>query len=47
VVELNGAVDFRPAYAAPGRDIYADAMVALSGCPRPSLAPTEAASASA
>jgi RimK family alpha-L-glutamate ligase len=47
VVELNGAVDFRPVYAAPGRDIFADAVVALSGCPRPSLAPTEAASVSA
>jgi RimK family alpha-L-glutamate ligase len=43
VIELNGAVDFRPVYAAPGRDIYADAVVALSGCPRPSLAPSEAA----
>jgi RimK family alpha-L-glutamate ligase len=45
VVELNGAVDFRPAYAPPGRDIYADAIVALSGCRRPSVAPTSAATA--
>jgi len=37
VVELNGAVDFRPVYAVPGRDIYADAIAALSGCPRPSV----------
>jgi RimK family alpha-L-glutamate ligase len=47
VVELNGAVDFRPVYTAPDRDIYADVMVALSGCPRPSLASSEAAGASA
>jgi RimK family alpha-L-glutamate ligase len=45
IVELNGAVDFRPAYAAPGRDIYDDAIVALSGCPRPSVAVTSAATA--
>jgi RimK family alpha-L-glutamate ligase len=45
IVELNGAVDFRPAYAAPGRDIYDDAIVALSGCPRPSVAETSAATA--
>jgi len=45
IVELNGAVDFRPAYAAPGRDIYDDAIVALSGCPRPSVAGTSAATA--
>ena len=46
VVELNGAVDFRPPYAAPGRDIFEDAIVALSGCPRPSAEPS-AATASA
>ena len=45
VVELNGAVDFRPAYAVPGRDIYADAIAALSGWPRPSVEPTSAATA--
>lgn len=28
VLELNGAVDFRPAYA-PGRDVYFDAVAAL------------------
>ncbi len=28
VLEVNGAVDFRPAYA-PGRDVYADAVLAL------------------
>jgi RimK family alpha-L-glutamate ligase len=43
VVELNGAVDFRPVYAAPGRDIYADAIAALSGCPRRSVAPAATA----
>jgi len=26
VVEINGCVDFTPEYAAPGRDIYADAV---------------------
>jgi|SRR5919201_983370 RimK family alpha-L-glutamate ligase len=31
VVELNGAVDFRPVYSLPGRDAHADAMAALSG----------------
>ena len=46
ILELNGAVDFRPAYARPGRDIYEDTIVALSGCPRPSLAETSAATAS-
>jgi RimK family alpha-L-glutamate ligase len=31
VLELNGAVDFRPPYAFPGRDIYADVVDALAG----------------
>jgi RimK family alpha-L-glutamate ligase len=31
VLELNGAVDFRPLYAPPGRDVYADALAALAG----------------
>lgn len=39
VVELNGAVDFRPAYARPGRDVYADVVAALSGSARASLEP--------
>jgi glutathione synthase/RimK-type ligase-like ATP-grasp enzyme len=30
VLELNGAVDFRPAYA-PRRDVFADAIAALLG----------------
>ncbi|HEU5476894.1 MAG TPA: hypothetical protein VFU64_03585 [Gaiellaceae bacterium] len=30
VLELNGAVDFRPLYA-PGRDVFADAVAALLG----------------
>jgi hypothetical protein len=39
VVELNGAVDFRPVYARRGRDIYADVVAALSGSARASLEP--------
>ena len=35
VLELNGAVDVRPLYAPPGRDIYADALNALAGTPEP------------
>jgi [lysine-biosynthesis-protein LysW]--L-2-aminoadipate ligase len=31
VIELNGAVDFRPVYSMPGRDVFADAMAALGG----------------
>jgi RimK family alpha-L-glutamate ligase len=31
VLELNGAVDFRPVYSLPGRNVFADAMAALSG----------------
>jgi RimK family alpha-L-glutamate ligase len=31
VVELNGAVDFRPIYSFPGRDAHADTMAALGG----------------
>ena len=30
VIELNGAVDFRPIYSFPGRNAYADVMDALS-----------------
>ena len=33
VLELNGAVDFRPHYAATGRDIFADVLAALAGSP--------------
>lgn len=33
VLELNGAVDFRPLYAPPGRDVYADALGALADSP--------------
>ena len=33
VIELNGAVDFRPAYSFAGRNVFADAMAALSGGP--------------
>ena len=45
VVELNGAVDFRPVYTTPERDIFTDAIAALSGCPRPSVATAATASA--
>jgi hypothetical protein len=31
ILELNGAVDFRPLYAFPGRDIYSDVIVPLAG----------------
>jgi [lysine-biosynthesis-protein LysW]---L-2-aminoadipate ligase len=31
VIELNGAVDFRPLYALGETDVYADAMAALAG----------------
>jgi RimK family alpha-L-glutamate ligase len=31
VIELNGAVDFRPVYSRPEQDVYADAMAALAG----------------
>ena len=31
VIELNGAVDFRPVYSSPGHDVFADAMAALAG----------------
>lgn len=39
IVELNGAVDFRPIYA-PGRDVYLDALTALleDGVRQPELA---------
>jgi RimK family alpha-L-glutamate ligase len=39
VVELNGAVDFRPVYSFPGRDAHSDAMAALAGAqPEPAMA---------
>jgi RimK family alpha-L-glutamate ligase len=31
VIELNGAVDFRPVYSLPGRSVYDDAVAALAG----------------
>jgi hypothetical protein len=31
VIELNGAVDFRPVYSFPGRDAHSDTMAALGG----------------
>ena len=39
VLELNGAVDFRPVYA-PGRDVFSDAVAALleDGVQQPELA---------
>jgi RimK family alpha-L-glutamate ligase len=39
VIELNGAVDFRPVYSFRGRDAHADTMTALAGAqPEPSAA---------
>jgi glutathione synthase/RimK-type ligase-like ATP-grasp enzyme len=39
LLELNGAVDFRPAYA-PGRDVFSDTVAALleDGVSQPELA---------
>ena len=31
VIELNGAVDFRPVYSFPGRDAHSDTVAALGG----------------
>ena len=31
VIELNGAVDFRPVYSLPGRSVFDDAVTALAG----------------
>jgi RimK family alpha-L-glutamate ligase len=31
VIELNGAVDFRPVYSFPERDVHSDTMAALGG----------------
>jgi len=33
VLELNGAVDFRPAYSFAGRNVFDDTVAALSGSP--------------
>src|SRR5206468_9794553 len=40
VLELNGAVDFRPVYSFAGRNVFADAMAALTGArpPAPEVA---------
>lgn len=39
VIELNGAVDFRPVYSFAGRDVHTDTMAALAGAqPVPSSA---------
>jgi RimK family alpha-L-glutamate ligase len=45
VIELNGAVDFRPVYSRPERDVYADAMAALSGFRQDEALDQEAAAA--
>jgi hypothetical protein len=33
VIELSGAVDFRPVYSFAGRDVHSDAIAALGGAP--------------
>jgi len=38
VIELNGAVDFRPVYSFPGRSVFDDAVAALAGRGEPALA---------
>jgi glutathione synthase/RimK-type ligase-like ATP-grasp enzyme len=43
VIELNGAVDFRPVYSFPGRDVFEDAMAALAGTRPDELAETAVA----
>jgi hypothetical protein len=43
VIELNAAVDFRPVYSLPGRDVFSDAMAALAGVRRDETPDTEAA----
>jgi RimK family alpha-L-glutamate ligase len=45
VIELNGAVDFRPGYSFPERDVYADAIVALSGAAPDTVEPEPLVSA--
>jgi [lysine-biosynthesis-protein LysW]--L-2-aminoadipate ligase len=45
VIELNAAVDFRPVYSLPGRDVFADAMAALAGTRLAETTEPEAASA--
>ena len=47
ILELNGAVDFRPVYAPVGRDIYADAVAALAGTEPDAAEPTSVAGATA
>jgi RimK family alpha-L-glutamate ligase len=41
VIELNGAVDFRPVYSLAGRNVFDDTMTALA-CGRPELRAAEA-----
>jgi len=43
VIELNGAVDFRPVYSFPGRDVFEDAVAALAGTRPDEIAETAAA----
>jgi RimK family alpha-L-glutamate ligase len=45
VVELNGAVDFRDCYSFPGRNVFVDAMAALSDAGRPEAPDVEAVAA--
>jgi RimK family alpha-L-glutamate ligase len=41
VIELNGAVDFRPVYSLPGGDAHADTMAALGGAQAEPTGPVE------
>lgn len=43
VIELNGAVDFRPVYSFPGRNVFEDAAAALAGTRPDELVETAAA----
>ncbi len=45
VIELNGAVDFRPVYSLPGRSVFDDAVAALAGGHRESALAATAAGA--
>jgi RimK family alpha-L-glutamate ligase len=43
VIELNAAVDFRPVYSMPARDVFTDTMAALAGAGASATSDVEAA----